>query len=285
MNGCPDIRQRLIKALQRSLKEIRITLNLGVQELSDIVQLTRQSYNNLESKKVLMTGIQFLAFGAVIDQGLRRMPEKLPIVMRILNQNDEHHDLIDEDAAAPFLLKLWFDSFPNDSKMILLYQDITEELAANYKVFLDGTALCGLGESVWTRLTAQMAAASRKIYVPVVAVDHLQSQLFSENTQEANHAKTALSRLIALQKAGMAEFRGDKSDTDVQSTLLSAFTRYKPHHRLALITQDEPLALALLYLNEAVSGFPVQVLYAEGEQLKSWEEATASRHMTDEIMR
>ena len=111
MNGCPDIRQRLIKAFQRSLKEIRITLNLGVQELSDIVQLTRQSYNNLESKKVLMTGIQFLAFGAVIDQGLRRMPEKLPIVMRILNQNDEHHDLIDEDAAAPFLLKLWFDPF------------------------------------------------------------------------------------------------------------------------------------------------------------------------------
>ena len=46
------LRQSMVETMQTSLKQIRLVLGFGVQEFGDLVGLTRQTINNLESKKI-----------------------------------------------------------------------------------------------------------------------------------------------------------------------------------------------------------------------------------------
>ena len=45
-----QLRQKMIDSMQNSLRQVRQVLGLGVQELSDIVGLSRPTLNNLECK-------------------------------------------------------------------------------------------------------------------------------------------------------------------------------------------------------------------------------------------
>ena len=46
-----QLRQRMVETMQVSLKQIRQVLGFGVQEFGDLIGLTRQTINNLETQK------------------------------------------------------------------------------------------------------------------------------------------------------------------------------------------------------------------------------------------
>jgi len=56
-----QLRQRMVDAMQASLKQIRQVLGFGVQEFGDLIGLTRQTINNLETQKNKMSSIQYIA--------------------------------------------------------------------------------------------------------------------------------------------------------------------------------------------------------------------------------
>ena len=87
----------MVNCMQESLKQIRQVLDLGVQEFSDIVGLTRQSLNNLESEKVRMSTVQFLAVCAVIDHMVNSQPKLRGIIYSILNSYYDDDFLSDFD--------------------------------------------------------------------------------------------------------------------------------------------------------------------------------------------
>ncbi|MDE6834001.1 MAG: helix-turn-helix domain-containing protein [Ruminococcus sp.] len=92
MDFYSQLRQRMIDTMQISLRRIRQVIGLGVQEFSDVVGITRQSLNNLESLKVKMSAIQFVAVCAVIDHFVESQPELMSVIISILNSNDTLYD-------------------------------------------------------------------------------------------------------------------------------------------------------------------------------------------------
>ena len=78
-----QLRQRMVETMQVSLKQIRQVLGFGVQEFGDLIGLTRQTINNLETQKNKMSSIQSIARCAGIDQWLKDTPELLPILSTI----------------------------------------------------------------------------------------------------------------------------------------------------------------------------------------------------------
>ena len=81
-----QLRQRMVDAMQASLKQIRQVLGFGVQEFGDLIGLTRQTINNLETQKNKMSLTQYIAVCAVIDNYVKDKPELLPILSTILCQ-------------------------------------------------------------------------------------------------------------------------------------------------------------------------------------------------------
>ena len=84
-----QLRQRMVDAMQASLKQIRQVLGFGVQEFGDLIGLTRQTINNLETQKNKMSSIQYIAVCAVIDNCVKDKPELLSILSTILCSNED----------------------------------------------------------------------------------------------------------------------------------------------------------------------------------------------------
>lgn len=56
------------KVLQNNLKHIRTLLGLGVQDLADLLDVTRQTVNNLEIGKTKITRIQYYAIMFMLER-------------------------------------------------------------------------------------------------------------------------------------------------------------------------------------------------------------------------
>ena len=130
-----QLRQRMVETMQVSLKQIRQVLGFGVQEFGDLIGLTRQTINNLETQKNKMSSIQYIAICAVIDNCLKDKPELLPILSTILCSNeDENHGNIFETIENGSLLKKWFLCFPDESK-ILRFGNLAPEYSRSWSAF------------------------------------------------------------------------------------------------------------------------------------------------------
>ena len=279
-----QLRQRMVETMQVSLKQIRQVLGFGVQEFGDLIGLTRQTINNLETQKNKMSSIQYIAICAVIDNCLKDKPELLPILSTILCSNeDENHGNIFETIENGSLLKKWFLCFPDESKILRFGVDDTgiidqtdfNNIAENYRVFLDQTALYenGFSEAIQP-LSGLLKNNGNKIIIPLRSVEAIQNQMISTNREEITMAQRAMKILMDMQMQDLVEIRGEKSDSNVISTFVSVFAKFKCVNRLALITCDRKLAKQIEALNnDEMGGFHILVLkYENGKGFRKWQE-------------
>ena len=78
-------RANIISTMQCSLKQIRQVLNIGVQELADIIGVTRQTINNIEAGRNKLTKTQYIAMRSVLDAEIAAYPEETEILRLILD--------------------------------------------------------------------------------------------------------------------------------------------------------------------------------------------------------
>ena len=145
-----QLREKMITTMQTSLKQIRQVLGFGVQEFSELIGLSRQTINNLETQKNKMSSTQYIAICAVIDYYIKDKPELLKVILSILssNKDDSINDRL-ENCENKSFLRDWFSSFPDDSKIFnfslneisVIDDKYFNEIAENYKIFLDQTIL------------------------------------------------------------------------------------------------------------------------------------------------
>lgn len=215
-----QLRQRMVETMQVSLKQIRQVLGFGVQEFGDLIGLTRQTINNLETQKNKMSSIQYIAICAVIDNCLKDKPELLPILSTILCSNeDENHGNIFETIENGSLLKKWFLCFPDESKILRFGVDDTgiidqtdfNNIAENYRVFLDQTALYenGFSEAIQP-LSGLLKNNGNKIIIPLRSVEAIQNQMISTNREEITMAQRAMKILMDMQMQDLVEIRGKR---------------------------------------------------------------------------
>lgn len=267
-------RQKMVSTMQLSLKQIRQVLNLGVQEFSDIVGMTRQSINNLENSKIKMSTVQYIAICAVIDHFTEYQPEITPIIVSILKSNDTFSDnAIFDDVKNGCFLKEWFSCFPDSSKVITRNNDLISDITEHYKIFLDDTALCEMSDVLcFSELIERMKQMEKKFIIPLRAIDSIHNQLLSEDMEQKELISKGIQNITRLRSLGMADIRGEENDVTILSTLVSVFSKYKMIYRLALITQNRHLANAILALNkDDIVGFPILVLCFSDGALQPWQ--------------
>ncbi len=279
--------EKMINTLQKSLRLIRQSLKLGVQEFADLIGVTRQTVNNLESQKSQMSVTQFVAICSAIDYYTANSPQLRQIVYQFLQLDNDANNVflrVDGSTNAP-LSKRWFMLFENDvenNKSNLASKELTaltednggavcdfKFLVENCRIFLDDTILSDpLFESAANPLFEMAERNNTVIIVPFKAAEivcgkngneHMRSEIGTRLLEQMKHRK-------------ILEVRGEKNDSNVAATLVSVFAKFKCQYRLALFTQDEPLANQILNLNgNAIGGFDISVyrLNQKGE-FKSW---------------
>lgn len=292
MEFSEQLKQRQIETMQLSLRQLRLMLNIGVQEFSDIVGLSRQSVNNLESGKVKMNAVQYLAICAVLDHFIESQPENIPIMCSILNSNDTMYDgELYGELPGNSLVRKWFSTFPDNSKVTIHGLDVVTDLVRSYKVFLDDTALCRMdGAGRVEELICGIQSASKKFFVPLIAIEMLQMRLnnddLSQSGQQENDlllaTRNGINNLHRLQMLDVVDIRGEKEDYSVSTTLESVFVKFRNIHRMALITQNRKLAERILRCNnDRDDGFPVMALrITEDSDLKRWDEVNDEKPKT-----
>lgn len=279
-----QIRQRMVDAMQSSLKQIRQVLGFGVQEFGDLIGLTRQTINNLETQKNRMSSIQYIAVCAVIDNYIKDKPELLPILSTILCSNeDESTSSIFETIENGSLLKKWFMCFPDNSKIFGFSSDVTSivanedfnNIADNYRVFFDQTVLFEEGFSNAIQpLALALKNSGNKFIVPLKVIEAIQHQMMSSNESDVYLAKNGMKLLMGMQDEELVDIRGEKNDVNIISTFVSVFAKFKCVNRLAIITCNAKLAKQIVSLNnDALGGFNILVLkYSKDNGLKKWEQ-------------
>ena len=238
---------------------------LGVQEFADIIGLTRQSVNNIENCKSKMSAVQFVAICAVLDHLIESQPDVMPVLTSILNSNDtSYENNVFENMENSSFLKKWFLCFPEDSRVITRSTDFLDNIVDSYKIFLDDSAIFEIAQKCSienSRLIALMKDKSKRFIVPVKAVDTIQYQLLDENDSVNKTARNSIMLLKQFQNDGLVDFRGDETDINVMSTLVSVFIKFKMIHRLALITQNPKIARTVMALNnDDIGGFQIMLL-------------------------
>lgn len=283
-----QLRQRMVDAMQASLKQIRQVLGFGVQEFGDLIGLTRQTINNLETQKNKMSSIQYIAVCAVIDNYLKDKPELLPILSTILCSNeDESAGSIFETIENGSLLKKWFMCFPDESKIFGFSSDVTSiianedfnNIADNYRVFLDQTVLFEDGFSNAIQpLALALKNSGNKFIIPLKVIEAIQHQMMISNESDVYLAKNGLKLLMGMQNEELVDIRGEKNDVNIISTFVSVFAKFKCVNRLAIITCDAKLAKQIVALNnDALGGFNILVLkYSKDNGFQKWEQENLS---------
>lgn len=279
-----QLRQRMVEGMQTSLKQIRQVLGFGVQEFGDLIGLTRQTINNLETKKNKMSSIQYIAVCAVIDNYVKDKPELLPILSTILCSNEvDDGESVFETIENGSLLKKWFMCFPDESKILGFSSDATSiiadedfnNIAENYRVFLDQTVL--FEDGFWGAiqpLALSLKNTGNKFIVPLKVIEAIQHQMMGSDENSVRSAQNGMKLLTGMQNEEIVDIRGEKSDVNIISTFVSVFAKFKCVNRLALITCDCKLAKQIVALNnDALGGFNILVLkYAKDIGIKRWEQ-------------
>ncbi len=275
-----QLRQNMIETLQTSLKQIRQILGLGVQEFGDLIGLTRQTINNLETQKSKMNSIQYIAICAVIDKYVEDNPNLLPIISSILcsNENSPNIFKITENNT---LLKKWFNCFPTetkisntlfDNKFIITNEDF-DNIAKNYRIFLDQSVLLKYEFfNAIQSLALSLKNNSNKFIIPLKVIETIQNQIINSDQSNRYLAQNAMNFLIMLQNENLLDIRGEKTDVNITSVFMSVFAKFKYTNRLAIITCDYNLAKQINLLNnDTIGGYNILILkYSNDKGIQKW---------------
>lgn len=271
-------RANIISTMQCSLKQIRQVLNIGVQELADIIGVTRQTINNIENNKNKLSTVQYISICAVIDYLLEKQKISYHVIAAILASNKVIGDdnVYTEDIP---ILQRFFLTFADDSKLVsspfcnmaVIGQESYMKLFQDYKVFLDDTALADENSYVFLESVKDISQnVNIQFIVPLIVIKKIEQISSSSDRYEADCAKKAKYRLKTMQSQGILQVRGEKSDKDIVNTFVSVFAKFKKINRLALITHDITLAEQISTLNN-LSGFEILILKInENGTLSRW---------------
>ena len=273
-------REYMISTMQYSLKQIRQILNIGVQELADIIGVTRQTINNIENGKNKLSTVQYIAICAVIDHLVLKQKISNDVISAVLENNKVKNDtnVYTGDVA---MLQRFFSVFSDASKLVsnpfenisCVGSETYDSLFIDYKFFLDDTSLYDNRFDSFLYATERTVKKGNiKFIIPFIAIENMQKNSLSDDYNSSQQAQKAMFRLKNMQNKGIAVIKGEENDTDIINTFVSVFAKFKKIHRLALITQNKILAEKILSLNDFLSGFEILVVkITDNGKLLKWE--------------
>ncbi|MCM1024584.1 MAG: helix-turn-helix domain-containing protein [Prevotella sp.] len=280
-----SLSEKMIGTLQKSLRLIRQSLKLGVQEFADLIGVTRQTVNNLESQKSQMSVTQFVAICSAIDHYTSKSSQLRQIIYQFLQLDNDADNVflhIDSSANIP-LSKRWFALFEDDVEdggfNEISWKSLAftgneavcdfKYLAENCRIFADDTALSHpLFERASKPLLDLLKGNGKTIIVPYRVVE-----IVCGRGEYELRSETGTHCLKQMKQRGILDVRGEKNDGNAANTLVSVFARFKSKYKLALFTQSKKLANQILNLNKtAMEGFDILVYFLDKNgEFRPWD--------------
>lgn len=256
-------RQLLIENFQDSLRLVRHLMEFGVEEFAEAIGVTRQTVNNLETKKSKMSATQYIAIAALVDNYFARNERMLSALKAILDSDGKNYDMEYETAFRDdSLLKRWFEDFLEHEEPDETFDELFD-LAAEYKIFLDAKILTADDAADFiANLTTALKAAVEKVIVPLRSIEEL----------AAADAERANQLLAQMRYANVLDVRGEETDPDFRNTILNVFARFRDSYNLCLITPDKKLAAEVLRMNNPDDNLKIVSGFVEGGAFKFYDE-------------
>lgn len=256
------LRKKMINTMQKSLRNIRLILGLGVQELGELIGLTRQTINNLETKKNNMNSIQYIAICSIIENYAKEKPELLSIISTILRANevDYENNIFDISINSSFLRK-WFLCFQTKTKILKNLgfelknekKFLNNKLSKEYKIFIDSSAILKKNfiDSLYSLLIL-MIENNNKFIISLKTIEYIQYKLVNCSPEEEEKYKNTIKLLSEMKSRSLIEIHGEETDINEEITLISVFTKFKVIYKLALITDSLKLAKQISLINNDI---------------------------------
>ena len=271
-------REKMIVTMQNSLRQIRQICSWSAKDLGEYMGVTRQTINNIETKKTVMSTTQYVALCAVLDKKAESQPHLMRAVIAILEGNmplfTDMQTLNSLSASVPYtldpiaisLLDKWFMAFPQTigpiqiSKSVQIDENTLIAIAKHYKIIAHADFLLHpKAISFVTSYEKMLKRFSSKIIVPLRAVEAIQDAILSFNPSLYGPARNSLNLLAKMQKSDLLDIRGEESDQDLNGLMQAIFAKHRTRNRLFLLTQNEGLAKDVLQLNDSktIQAYPI----------------------------
>lgn len=268
-------RQLMIENFQDSLRLVRHLMEFGVEEFAEAIGVTRQTVNNLETKKTKMSATQYIAIAALVDNYFARNERMLSALKAILDSDGKNYGIEYETAFRDdSLLKRWFEDFLDREEIAETFVDETlSDLVAEYKIFLDAKILTADDAADFiANLTTALKDAEEKVIVPLRSIEEL----------AAADVKRANQLLAQMRSAEVLDVRGEETDPDFRETIINVFDRFRDSYNLCLVTPDKKLAAEVLRINEPDDYSEIVAGFVEGGTFKFYDAETSDDTDEDE---
>lgn len=269
-------RERMIAIMQNSLRQIRQLCGWSAKDLGEYMGVTRQTINNIETKKTAMSTTQYVALCAVLDKRAEKEPHIMRAAVAILEGNTVMNTSPEILASIPkppqddisrlTLLDKWFMAFPESSLRMQMARtsemdlDSLFTIAKYYKIIAHADFLLhSQAEAFFTKIARALQEVDNKIIVPLRAIEVMQDAVLSFDPNLYVPAKNGLNLLAKMQKNHLLDIRGEETDQDLNGLLHAIFAQHRTQHRLFLLTQNRDLATDILQLNDSktIQAYPI----------------------------
>ena len=246
-------RQLMIENFQDSLRLVRHLMGFGVEKFAEAIGVTRQTINNLETKKSKMSPTQYIAIAALTDNYFAQNDERFSALRAILDSDGKNYGAEYETAFRDdSLLKRWFEDFIDYGE-----EDFEEEscdpgelwdLPQEYKIFLDAEIFTREDAANFVKdLTEALRDAVEKAVVPLRSIEKLQAE---KSDTEFRQAMTFIKQ---MRENNVLQVHGEDTDPNFHDTVLAVFERFRNKYELCLITPNVELARDVLQLNDSAA--------------------------------
>lgn len=253
MSELNDLQQSRLDFMQNNIRRMRSICEWSGNDLADLLGISRQSINNLETDKSKITPALFFALSVVLEEFCKKVPDSRALLDACV-ANFPQHELKDPaKASIGNLCSLWLLEYPNQFTMTKertygknkpSSMQIMETIAANYKIFVcPDILLSNFGLSRIEDLCMLAKESGNRVNVPANAFKEIVNQM---DNQTKEH-------IAQLQNDGSLIFRGDKNDPSLEKLLIEKFIFYKDKYNICLITNDTRLAHDVMLLNNITS--------------------------------
>ena len=244
-------------------------MNFRVEEFAAAIGVTRQTVNNLETKKSKLSTTTYIAIAALVDIYFEQNKRLLTALKMILDSDGKNYGTEYRTAFRDnSLLKRWFEDFIDfgDDENSSNVQEIPlTALVHDYKVFLDARTLMMKDANVFVGfLTKALQGAGKKVVVPLRSIEELGADDYR-----------ATKFLAQMNTDGILDVRGGEDDPNFHNTILTVFKRFRAQYRLCLITPNGKLAKEVLELNDSAGKEDLEIAagFVEGSTFKFYDRA------------
>lgn len=214
----------LLQGVQRSMRLLRLHLDISGQELADYIGVTRQTINNFEKEHREMGIPYFLAFCSLLDEICRAYSSFKKPLMFIIKNNLVNKECFSEDIP---LLSQWFSTFAHlsdyyennleCSDAVLAIED--EILQKAERIYVDTSFLLQEGATEFLlRFSIKLKTQKKYLSISSYVINKLRNCKIEYVGRDKVLAIVAYSALIKL---------GDKNLVDVNYEVKEPINDYE----------------------------------------------------------